>query len=93
MIYWLFPELNPLLPIFVFCPILSTLIGTGYAVFKRKVYMGMFVAFLLPLLYILTDLASLKVNLDAWLMYGIIYVLITFSVYKLVHSQLRKASL
>ncbi|WP_334077609.1 hypothetical protein [Paenibacillus sanfengchensis] len=83
MIYWLFPGLNPLLPSLLFCPILAILIGACSARFHGKVYWGLVIALLLPLIFIAADLKTLKVNIDAWMIYGIVYAMITFGVYRL----------
>lgn len=47
-------------------------------------YWGLLIALLLPLLFIATDLATIKVNLGAWAWYGIVYALLTYGVYKLL---------
>lgn len=92
MIYWLFPRLNPLLPTLLLCPILAILIGVCFASFKGKIYLGLILAFLLPLIFIATNLETIAVNIDAWILYGFIYAIITFVAYKMAFSQLVKSS-
>lgn len=82
-IYWLFPGLNPLLPSFLICPILAILIGACSARFRGIIYLGLIIVLLLPLIFIATDFQTLKVNVDAWVIYGMVYALITFGVYRL----------
>lgn len=52
--------------------------------FRVKIYWGLLIALLLPLLFIATDLTTIKVNLGAWALYGIVYALLTYGVYKLL---------
>ncbi|AJE50311.1 hypothetical protein ACFQ5D_23345 [Paenibacillus farraposensis] len=92
MIYWLFPKLNPLLPTFLLCPILAILIGVCFAYFKGNIYLGLILALLLPLIFIATNLETIAVNIDAWILYGFIYAIITFVAYKMAFSQLGKSS-
>lgn len=82
-IYWLFPGLNPLLPSVLICPILAILIGACSARFRGVIYLGLIIALLLPLIFIAADLQTIKVNMDAWIIYGIVYALITFGGYRL----------
>ncbi|MNS64760.1 hypothetical protein D3C72_978990 [compost metagenome] len=90
MIYlWLY-DLNPLVPSFIVCPILAILIGLLFTRFKRTVYIGLIISFFLPLLFIASNLNTLKANIDSWVLYGMVYALITFAVYKLTISLANK---
>ncbi|WP_342554350.1 hypothetical protein [Paenibacillus sp. FSL R7-0652] len=85
MVYWWFEEMNPLFIVFVLCPLIAVLIGVCWytaAWCSRTIALG--VSFLLPLLYITTDWMTFTANLGAWLMYGIMYGLITWAAYRLL---------
>jgi hypothetical protein len=80
--------MNPLFLVFVLCPMLAVIMGGCWYVLKvskwytRAIALG--VSFLLPLLYITSDWATFTANLDAWLMYGLGYSLVTWATYRLL---------
>lgn len=82
MILWFVDIENPLILVLLVCPILSIINGFICARFKINWYVCMIISFCLPLLFIANDINTFKVNIDAWLMYGIIYVLISLVVLK-----------
>jgi len=72
MIYnWCNP--NPFVLVIVICPLISLLMGAFLALFRCRKWLAPALAFLLPLLYITSDLATFQANVDAWLMWGIMY--------------------
>ncbi|GIP24317.1 hypothetical protein J22TS3_45920 [Paenibacillus sp. J22TS3] len=86
MIYLWLSGLNPLIPTFIVSPLIAIVIGLLLARFGGKIYAGLGIALLLPLLFIASDLTTLKANLDAWALYGIVYAVLTYVVYKLTVS-------
>lgn len=92
VIYWLFPDLNPFLPSLLFCPMLAILIGVWFAFCTGNIYLPLSLALLLPLTFIATDWATVQANIDAWIVYGFIYAVITFVVYRMVFLRLGKTS-
>lgn len=90
MIYLFFSDLNPLAVCLLICPLISIIVGYFSARFHLNLLVPIVVAFLLPLLFITIDLATFKANLDAWLLYGILYVFISYVIYKMV-SKLKKS--
>lgn len=85
MLYWWFEGMNPLFVGFVLCPILAVILGVCWYASKwcsRTIALG--VSLLLPLLYITSDWGTFTANLDAWLLYGIGYSLITWATYRLL---------
>ncbi|GIO32479.1 MULTISPECIES: hypothetical protein [Paenibacillus] len=82
MLYWLFERMDVFLPVFVICPLLAALIGVFCRLLRVHIAVGSGIALLLPLLFIANDLPTMMMNLDAWAMYGAIYGLIAFAVYK-----------
>lgn len=90
MLYLIFDKLNPLVPVFIVCPLLSIMIALLCRWLRIKVIFGVFIAFLLPLLFIFNNLTTLKGNIDAWAIYGVIYALITFGIFKATKIKIRK---
>jgi len=82
VIYWFANDLNPLIPVFIICPIIAILIGTIFFYGKFNIFLGMCISFLLPLLFIASNASTLKANIGAWVLYGIGYSVTTFLVYK-----------
>lgn len=73
-----FMELDPLLLIFVICPLLSILLGGVLSWLDLDKKIAPITAFLFPLLYITSDWAAFKANLGAWILYGALYSLIAY---------------
>lgn len=82
MIYWFYSGLNPMIPVFIICPIIVILIGTMAHFGKLNLVLGMCISFFLPLLFIAVNAATFKANIGAWIIYGIGYSIITLIVYK-----------
>lgn len=77
MIYnWFNP--NPFILVVVVCPLVSLLTGAVLALFRCRKWMAPALAFLLPLLYITSDLVTFWANVDAWLMWGIVYAVLAY---------------
>lgn len=84
MLYLIFEKLSPFVPIFIICPLLSIMVALLCHWFRIKVMFGVCIALLLTLLFIANKISTLKANLDAWVLYGVIYALITYGVFKAV---------
>lgn len=90
MLYLWFPNLNPLVPSFVICPLMAVLIGLLCARFRVNIFAGAFATLLLPLLFIANNRKTLLGNGDAWLLYGIIYALLAFIAFKAAGARRHK---
>jgi hypothetical protein len=84
MIYLIFEKLNPLIPILIICPLIAIIIGISCALFRANIFFCICIAFLLPLLFIANNMSTFKANFGAWVLYGVIYGLITFTVFKVI---------
>ncbi|MCG7377847.1 hypothetical protein MH215_12655 [Paenibacillus sp. ACRSA] len=83
MIYWIFGDLNPLFAVFILSPIIALMLGVVCFYRRRfKIMMGMGVSFVLPLLFIASDWATLWANVGIGMVYGVGYSLITLLMYK-----------
>lgn len=85
MLYWWFEGLNPIFVSFVLCPLIALILGVCWYATKwcnRVIALG--VSLLLPLMYITSDWGTFTDNLDAWLMYGMGYSLVTWGTYRLL---------
>lgn len=89
MLYWLFERMNVLLPAFVICPLLAVLIGVFCRLLHVNILVGAAIALLLPLLFLANDLSALADNIDAWAMYGAIYGIVAFAVYKVCPKKVK----
>mgnify|MGYP001042582386 CR=1 FL=1 len=83
MIYWFFQQLNPLVPTLLICPLIAIIIGVICSFFHPRILLAIGIALVLPLLFITTNIATFKSNLDAWAMYGIMYALITYASFRI----------
>lgn len=83
MIYWIFEHVNPFLLVLVICPFLAFAIGMACSLLKKGIVYGICAAFLLPLLFIASDAKTIKGNIDAWILYGLFYVCITYAIYNI----------
>ncbi|AET58742.1 hypothetical protein HPL003_09905 [Paenibacillus terrae HPL-003] len=83
MIYLVFQQLNPLVPTLLICPLIAIIIGMMCAILHSRVTLALGAALLLPLLFITTNIATIKSNLDSWAMYGIIYALMTYGAFRI----------
>jgi uncharacterized membrane protein len=83
MIYLVFHQLNPLVPTLLVCPLIAIILGIMCEILHLRVLPGVSVALLLPLLFITTNIATFKANLDTWAMYGIIYALMTYAAFRI----------
>ncbi|MNO98862.1 hypothetical protein D3C76_906210 [compost metagenome] len=89
MLYLIFDQLNPLVPVLFICPLIAIVIGVIWALRRINVIWGICIAVMLPLLFTTQDMGTFKANLDAWALYGIIYSLITFAVIKVMNKYRR----
>ncbi len=83
MLYWAFPGLNPLLPTFLLCPLLAIVFGMVCRYLRLNAVWPILLSLLLPVLFIFTTLQTLQSNIGTWLLYGIVYALLSFGAYKL----------
>lgn len=83
MIYLVFHQLNPLVPTLLVCPLIAIITGIMCAILHSRILPGVGVALLLPLLFITTNIATFRANLDTWAMYGIIYALMTYAAFRI----------
>ena len=83
MILIIFERLNPLVLVLVICPLLAVFFGTAAVWLRKKWFWGAIPAFLLPLLFIASDFETLQANWAAWILYGLMYVLLASTAYKL----------
>lgn len=51
MLYWFIPQLNPLLPTLVLCPLLAVAVGMLFARLQQKRHWAFMISFLLPLTF------------------------------------------
>lgn len=88
LIYHFFPSLSPALIALVICPLAAWLMGMGAAWchWRRGTLL---IVFLLPLIFITSDLETFLVNLDAWLLYGLLYVGLAYVGYKLAAARVK----
>ncbi|CAM3504910.1 hypothetical protein SABR111722_13350 [Saccharibacillus brassicae] len=91
MLYWAFPDLNPLLPTFLIGPLLAILLGAVCRRIGLNAVWPISLSLLLPVLFIFTNLETLKANIDAWLVYGIVYAILSVGAYKLSKSSRKNA--
>ncbi|WP_091015917.1 MULTISPECIES: hypothetical protein [Paenibacillus] len=87
MIYWWLDQMNPLFAVLVLCPIIAVVLGVGsYFAKWFRLWVALVISFMLPLLYIASDLSTLGSNIGAWFIYGAGYSLISWVVYRLLHA-------
>lgn len=77
MIYQ-FIEVNPFSLVLEICPLLSLILGLAFAVMRMHRIVAPILAFLLPLLFTTVDWRTFEANLDAWILWGVIYALIAY---------------
>ncbi|MFD3448252.1 hypothetical protein ACFDTO_27030 [Microbacteriaceae bacterium 4G12] len=85
---------SPFIAVFLFLPIVAILIGM--VLFKYK-YIAIILSFLLPLLLFVDksgqfDMRTFKINIDAWLIYGAAYTVLSFLASFLLAKFIRKKS-
>ncbi|MCP1182315.1 hypothetical protein [Paenibacillus sp. 1781tsa1] len=87
MIYWWFDPMNPLFAVLVLCPVIAMVLGVcSYFAKGFRLWGAMIISFMLPLLYIASDLSTWRGNLDAWFIYGAGYSLICWIVHRLLRA-------
>lgn len=77
MIYH-FVNINQVLLALVICPIIALGIGFLMAWFNKSSKAALIISFLLPLIYVTGNWTVFVANLDAWFMWGIMYVIAAF---------------
>lgn len=87
MIYWWFDHMNPLFAVLVLCPIIAVVLGvSSYFAKWFRLWVALIISFMLPLLYIASDLSTLGSNIGAWFIYGAAYSLITWIIHRLLRA-------
>ncbi|MCW3795344.1 hypothetical protein OM416_27430 [Paenibacillus sp. LS1] len=87
MIYWWFDHMNPLFAVLILCPIIAVVLGIGsYFAKWIRLWGTLILSFMLPLLYIASDLSTLGSNIGAWFIYGAAYSVLTWIVYRLLRA-------
>ncbi|WCN37020.1 hypothetical protein [Aneurinibacillus uraniidurans] len=77
MIYH-FIEVNPFFFVLIICPVLSLVLGAAFALLRLDKKIALLLAFLLPLLSTTVNWATFKANIDAWLLWGSIYMIFAY---------------
>ncbi|MDQ0722580.1 apolipoprotein N-acyltransferase [Paenibacillus sp. W4I10] len=79
--------MNPLFAVLVLCPIIAVVLGIcSFFVKWFRLWGALIISFMLPLLYIASNLSTWRGNLDAWFIYGAGYILLTWIVYRLLRA-------
>ncbi|WP_433582903.1 hypothetical protein [Paenibacillus amylolyticus] len=87
MIYWWFDHMNPLFAVLVLCPIIAVVLGVcSYFANWCRLLGALVISFMLPLLYIASDLSTMGSNIGAWFIYGAVYSLLSWIVHRLLHA-------
>ncbi|MDQ0658444.1 hypothetical protein [Paenibacillus sp. W2I17] len=87
MIYWWFDHMNPLFAVLVLCPIIAAVLGIcSYFAKGFRLWGALIISFMLPLLYIVSDLLTLGSNIGPWFFYGAGYSVLTWIVHRLLRA-------
>ena len=68
MLYNLTENLTPFALVTISIPLFAFCVGVLSVFFFHRLYLGMLLSFLLPLLYITTDWHTFGSDIDAWLL-------------------------
>lgn len=73
-----FVYINQFLLALIICPIIALAIGFVMARFNKSIKIALVISFLLPLIYTTGNWNVFVANLDAWFMWGILYVVAAY---------------
>ncbi|AJQ26661.1 hypothetical protein [Pelosinus fermentans] len=76
-------DMNPFLLTMGIMPAIAVFLGISAIVLKKK-YIAIVISFLLPLVFLTTNRETFIANLDAWLLWGVLYGAITYGTEKLL---------
>ncbi|MDF2570351.1 MAG: hypothetical protein K0R55_1955 [Sporomusa sp.] len=89
MLYY-YIDVNPFLLAMGIMPAVAAILGLFIMTISKRIYLAPALSFLLPLLFITTNMRTFIANIDAWIFWGIIYGLIAYGTGILI--QRKKAS-
>ena len=75
MLYY-YIDINPFLLAMGIMPAVAAILGLFVMTISNRIYLAPTISFLLPLLFITTNVKTFIANIDAWIFWGIIYGLI-----------------
>lgn len=77
--------INPFLLTMGIMPAIAAVLGISIIISKKK-YLASAISFLLPLLFITTNVETFIVNIDAWIFWGTIYGFIAYGTGKFIQA-------
>lgn len=72
-------DVNPFLLAMGIMPAIAAILGLFIMAISKRIYVAPIISFFLPLLFITTSVKTFLANIDAWILWGVIYGLIAYS--------------
>lgn len=83
-------DLNPFSLVMVIMPVVAAILGIFVMTISKRIYLAPALSFLLPLLFITTNIKTFIANIGAWIFLGITYGLIAYATGLLVRRMKRR---